>query len=67
MSYLPNASSLYHLRIILDLSIIFIKRCPELESKLQSSAVKVFKQSFIQVNKLDKNIQIQYFSSMCKY
>ena len=61
-----SSVSLHHLNVIIELSVLIIKRFPELNEKNQFSAINVLRRSFIRIKQLEKNFQQRYFHYLCE-
>ncbi|XP_023247140.1 DNA-dependent protein kinase catalytic subunit-like [Copidosoma floridanum] len=60
--YMPDASN-YHIGVIIELSIYFVKRYGETKMQNKLHATNALKDTFHHMSNLEKNIQHEYFNS----
>ncbi|XP_011503295.1 PREDICTED: DNA-dependent protein kinase catalytic subunit-like [Ceratosolen solmsi marchali] len=60
LQHIPNISQ-YHINVVIELSILFIKKFPNTNRKNRDYIVNALKSTFLNIICLEKNVQSQYF------
>ncbi|XP_011499969.1 PREDICTED: uncharacterized protein LOC105363866 [Ceratosolen solmsi marchali] len=63
LNYLPSIS-LYKLNIIIKFSILNVKKFAELKIRNQTNAIDALKTTFVNIKRLENNLQRQYFHAL---
>jgi hypothetical protein len=66
LRHIPNVS-LYHINVLIELSILFAKRFSDLNIKNRDYIINALKSTFLSISYLEKNFQSQYFHGFCKH
>ena len=64
--YVPNVS-LHQVNVITELTIHLTKRFPEMKLRNENYTTSALKATFVNMSKLDKKLQQDYFNTFCKY